>query len=198
VQITGDLKNPGPQALNDTPLTLIDAISRSGGAMPDADLQRVHLTRNGKVVELDVNAALDRGEISQNVLLQNGDLVNVPDRTDSRVFVIGEVLKPTSLPMNRGRLTLADAIAGVNSIDPKSADPRLVYVIRGARDNPSQPTVYRLDMTQIDALLLMTKFPLQPLDVVYVGTASAVRFNRILDQISPTLQALFFTRELAQ
>ena len=30
--------------------------------------------------------------------------------------------------------------------------------------------------------------------LVYVGTASAVRFNRILEQISPTIQTIFYTR----
>jgi polysaccharide export outer membrane protein len=131
------------------------------------------------------------------VILQDGDIIDVPDRSNSRVFVLGEVAKPTSLPMNRGRLTLADAITGAGSIDIKTSDPRFIYVIRGA-DKTLNPDVYRLDMTQVDAMMLMTKFELQPKDVVYVQVASSARFNRALDQISPTLQTLFFTRELAR
>jgi polysaccharide biosynthesis/export protein len=64
--------------------------------------------------------------------------------------------------------------------------------------NTPVPSVYRLDMTQVDALMLMTKFELQPRDVVYVQVASSARFNRLLDQISPTLQTLFFTKELGR
>ncbi len=69
-------------------------------------------------------------------------------------------------------------------------------MIRGAAENLQKPTVYRLDMTQIDALLLQTQFALQPLDVIYVGTASTVRFNRVLDQITPALSSLFYTKAL--
>lgn len=48
-------------------------------------------------------------------------------------------------------------------------------------------------MTQVDALMLMTQFDLHPRDVVYVQVASAARFNRVLEQISPTIQTLFYT-----
>jgi polysaccharide export outer membrane protein len=217
VQVTGDLKQPSSQSITDVPLSVIDAINRSGGANPDADLQNVGITRDGKRYAVDVAALLDRGDIQQNVLLQDDDIIDVPDRTKSRVFVLGELAKPQTIPMNRGRLTLADALANANSIDPRSADPRQIYVIRapeqpfgksgmlktsalssangsltpGAR--PLDLNVYKLDMTQVDALMLMTQFELHPRDVVYVQVASAARFNRVLEQIAPTIQTLFYT-----
>lgn len=191
IQITGDIKNPGTMPITDTSLHLVDAIARAGGSLPDADLQRVRLTRDGKVFVYDVNAALARGDESQNVMLRNGDIVNVPDHNDSRVFVIGEVPKPAVMFMNKGRLTLADAVANAGSIDPKAANPRQVLVIRHAKGNETQPEIYRLDMTQVDALLLSTQFALKPLDVVYVGTAPAVRFNRLLDQVLPSVESLY-------
>ncbi|WP_133649033.1 polysaccharide biosynthesis/export family protein [Paraburkholderia flava] len=197
VQVTGNLRNPTLESITDSPLTVLDAINRAGGAQPDADLQNVGVTRNGKRYTVDVAALLDTGDTQQNVLLQDGDIIDVPDRSNSRVFVLGEVMKPTSLPMNRGRLTLADAMTGAGSLDTKTGDPRYVYVIRGA-DKTLTPDVYCLDMTQVDALMLMTKFELQPKDVVYVQVASSARFNRALEQISPTLQTLFFTRELTR
>jgi polysaccharide export outer membrane protein len=64
-------------------------------------------------------------------------------------------------------------------------------VIRRASDNPTQPVIYRLDMTQVDALLLSTEFGLQPLDVVYVGTASIAHFNRLLEQLLPTVESMY-------
>jgi polysaccharide export outer membrane protein len=215
VQVTGDLKTPSSMPITDVPLSVIDAINRSGGANANADLQNVGITRDGKRYPVDVAALLDRGDIQQNVLLQDDDIIDVPDRTKSRVFVLGELSKPQTIPMNRGRLTLADALANANSIDPRSADPRQIYVIRapeqskggmiktaalttangssmpGAR--PLDLSVYKLDMTQVDALMLMTQFELHPRDVIYVQVASAARFNRVLEQISPTIQTLFYT-----
>lgn len=218
VQITGDVKLTGSQPITDVPLSVIDAINRAGGANPDADLQNVGITRNGRRYAIDVAALLEDGDIDQNVLLEDDDIVDVPDRSRSRVFLLGELTKPQIVPMNRGRLTLADALTEANSIDPKSADPRMIYVIRGPEQSfpnsgvlkpgsegtssgtvpPPRPLdlrVYRLDMTQVDALMLMTQFDLRSRDVVYVQVASAARFNRVLDQIAPTIQTLFYTVE---
>jgi polysaccharide export outer membrane protein len=191
VQATGNIRSPAAESITDVPLTILDAINRAGGALADADLQNVGVTRNGKRYTVDVAALLETGDQQQNVLLEDGDIIDVPDRSNSRVFVLGEVGRPVSLPMNRGRLTLADAITGASGLDPKSSDPHMIYVIRGA-DKTLSPEVFKLDMTQVDAVLLMTKFELQPKDVVYVQVANSARFNRLLDTITPALNTLFF------
>lgn len=102
VQVTGQVKAPGPLAVSDVPLTLVDAITRSGGTTTDADLQRIRLVRKKQLYVLDANRMLDRGDMSQDVLLRSGDVINVPDRVDSRVFVMGEVKTPAPLSMYRG------------------------------------------------------------------------------------------------
>jgi len=198
VDVTGQVRTPGMLPVTDVPVTLVNAITRAGGFAPEADVQKVRLTRDGKLFEFDLEALIERRNGAHDFLLRGGDVVYVPDRLSSRIFVLGEVARPQSLLMNKGRLSLADALAGVNSIDVKAADPRQIFVIRGMRDKPQTPDVYRLDMTQVDAMLLSTQFRLEPLDVVYVGTSDAVRFNRVLDQITPTIQTLFFTVELAR
>ncbi|RFU47917.1 polysaccharide biosynthesis/export family protein [Paraburkholderia sp. DHOC27] len=197
VQVTGNVRSPSSEAITEAPLSVLDAINRAGGALPDADLQDVGVTRDGKRYRVDVAALLETGDPQQNVLLADGDIIDIPDRSNSRVFVLGEVAKPTSLPMNRGKLTLADALTGAGSLDIATGDPHFVYVIRGA-DKTLTPDVYQLDMTQVDALMLMTKFDLQPKDVVYVQVSSAARFNRALAQITPTLQTLFYTWQLSK
>jgi polysaccharide biosynthesis/export protein len=198
VQVTGDVRSPGPLAITDVPLTLVDAITRSGGTTDNADLQRVRLTRHGRFYQLDANGLLDRGDISQNVMLEDGDIINIPDRSDSRVFVLGEVKQPTAVQLIRGTLTIADSLTTAGGILDTDANPRQIYVVRGMSAHPDAPDVYRLDMTQPDALLLSTQFRLQPFDVVYVGTAGAVQFNRLLQQVLPTLQTLFFTKQLTK
>jgi polysaccharide export outer membrane protein len=191
VYMAGQLKNPGSLPITDMKLTVIDAIARSGGAVTDADLQRVQLTRDGKAYVLDVQRTLDHGDVAQNVVLRAGDIVYVPDHNASRVFVLGEISKPQTLFMDKGKLTLADALAGASSIDTQSAQPRQILVIRRSSADPAKPTIYRLDMTQVDAILLSTQFELQPLDVVYVGTADIARLNRLLYQLLPTVTSLY-------
>ncbi|NIF74884.1 exopolysaccharide biosynthesis protein [Burkholderia sp. Ap-962] len=198
VQVTGEVKTPGPLAITDVPLRLVDAITRSGGTTAEADLQRVRLTRDGKFYVLDANAMLDRGEAKENVMLQPGDVVNVPDRSDSRVFIMGEVKQPVTVPMLKGKLTIADAITAGGGILDTDANPRQVYVLRDLQDKPDMPDIYRLDMTQPDALMLSSRFQLKPLDVVYVGTAGSVQFNRLLQQIFPTIQSIYYMKQITR
>lgn len=198
VQVTGEVKTPGPLAITDVPLRLVDAITRSGGTTAEADLQRVRLTRDGKFYVLDANAMLDRGEAKENVMLQPGDVINVPDRSDSRVFIMGEVKQPVTVPMLKGKLTIADAITAGGGILDTDANPRQVYVLRDLQDKPDMPDIYRLDMTQPDALMLSSRFQLKPLDVVYVGTAGSVQFNRLLQQIFSTIQSIYYMKQITR
>ena len=196
VQVTGEVKTPGPLAISDVPLTLVDAITRSGGTNSDADLQRVRLTRNKQLYVLDANGLLDRGDTTQNVMLQAGDIINVPDNTNSRVFVLGEVKSPQPLYMLKGRLSIADALAQAGGILDTDANPRQIYVMRGMKDNPTKPEAYRLDLTQPDAIMLSAQFQLQPQDVIYVGTAASATFNRVLNQVLPTIETMFYVKQL--
>ncbi|CAD6511401.1 hypothetical protein LMG28140_00463 [Paraburkholderia metrosideri] len=198
VQVTGEVKTPGPLAISDVPLTLVDAITRSGGTNSDADIQRVRLTRNHKLYVLDADRMLDKGDTTQNVMLQNNDVINVPDRTDSRVFVMGEVKTPIQLPIIRGRMTIADALTQGGGILDTDANPRQIFVMRGMKDHPTTPEVFRLDMTQPDSIMLSSQFQLKPLDVVYVGTAASTTFNRVLQQVLPSVQTLFYLKQLTR
>jgi polysaccharide export outer membrane protein len=198
IQVTGEVKAPGPLAVSDVPLTLVDAITRSGGTTTDADLQRVRLTRHNQLYVLDANRMLDKGDTSQDLMLQAGDVINVPDRSTSRVFILGEVKTPVQVPMLKGSLTIADALTQAGGILNTDANPRQIYVMRGMKENPTTPEVYRLDMTQPDAILLSAQFQLQPLDVVYVGTAASATFNRVLQQVLPTIETIFYLKQITR
>jgi polysaccharide biosynthesis/export protein len=220
VQVTGDVKNPGQLSLTGTPMHVVDAINRAGGGNVDADLQRVLVSRGGKVTTIDVTRILNRGDMRQNIVLQSGDIVHIPDHTQNRVFVMGEVPHAQTVYMNQGQLSLADALTSAGSIDPTGANPRQIVVIR--HPNPpltqttsgqsgleegfkkasyapaeNKPEIFRLDMTQVDAIMLATEFDMKPLDVVYVGTAPAARFNRLLAQILPSAESFYLVWSVA-
>jgi polysaccharide export outer membrane protein len=193
VQVTGEVLAPSTLPITDVPMRVQDALAQSKGIGPEADLSRVTLTRAGRVHELDLQALYERGDASQNWLLTDGDVVNVPDRSRNKVFVMGEVKLPASKLMVKGRMTLAEAIGDSAGIDQTAASG-ILYVIRG---DYQKPTVYRLDATSADALLLAVQFPLRPADVVFVSTSELTRWSRVTGQVLPTIQGLWQMYDVA-
>lgn len=188
VNVTGEVTTPGTLPINDVPLRVADAISLARGFTPEAFPPDVTLTREGKVYRLDLSALFDRGDVSQNWLLRDGDILNVPSRGQNKVFVMGEVRQPSSRVMVRGHMTLAEALGDAQGLDPVTANAGAVYVFRGRYD---APRIYRLDATYADALLLATQFQLEPLDVIYVDTYGLATWNRMVSQILPTISGIW-------
>lgn len=188
VQVTGEVVAPSAMPLTDLPLRVQDAVAFAKGFTPEADLSAVTLTRGGVAHQLDLLAFYERGDASQNWLLEAGDVINVGDRNPNRVFVLGEVKRQQAKLMVKRRMTLAEAIGDSDGLDPIAANVGKIYVIRGDYDAPE---IFRLDASSADALLLATRFPLHPRDIVYVSTYELTRWNRVMSQILPTVQALY-------
>ncbi len=194
VQVTGEVLLPSTVPITDVPLRVQDAIAQAKGLTPDAWTRGVTLTRGGAVYRLDLQALYDEGDVSQDWLLQDGDVLNVPSRLQNKVFVLGEVRQPSSKLMAKGRMSLAEALGDSAGFDPVTSNPAGVYVIRGP---VATPHVYRLDASSADALILAAQFELQPLDVVYVTPYGLADWSRIMTHILPTVQGLWQTANLA-
>jgi polysaccharide export outer membrane protein len=185
IYVDGEIKVPGIVAIDDLPLTLPEAINRAGGITPLGDQSRISIIRAGKTHWVDLPGLIGEGTDPSRITLNNGDLLRVPSRDDSKVFVVGEVTKPASLPMRNGRLSLSEALGEVGGIDPRTANARQVYVIRNVND--AQPLVYHLDAQSPVMLALAEEFALKPKDVVYVDAHPMVRYNRVISLILPSL-----------
>lgn len=188
VRVTGEVMAPSTMQLEDTPLRVQDAIAFAKGFTPGADPANVTLARDGKTYHLDLLALYENGDLSQNWLLHDGDIINVGDNNRNRVFVLGEVKLQQAKPMIKHRMTLAEALGDSGGIDPIAGNAGKIYVIRG---NYDAPDIYHLDASSPDALLLATLFQLQPLDIVFVSTYNIARFNRVMSQLLPTAQTLY-------
>lgn len=200
VYVGGEVRTPGPQAINDIPMTLLEALNRAGGMLPGADQSRVVVERAGTRHRIDLLGALqasrDSGGNGGNggkggsagnagaaaMLLADGDIVRVPPRDESKVFVAGEVLQPRALTMHDGRLTLNEALGEVGGINPLSGDAGKVYVVRRTAQGPR---VYRLDARPSRAMALAERFELRPKDVVYVAASPLANWHRAISQLFP-------------
>jgi polysaccharide export outer membrane protein len=184
VYLAGEVRTPGSQALTDVPPDLTEIVGRAGGFTAEADLANVTVTRRNETMKLDLQSLYYGGDMRANIRLQHGDVVNVPERREAKVFVTGEVLRPTALLMPRGRMTLADALADAGGVNPLTANARQIYVMRGADSARTQ--IYHLNSDASDSMLMAGKFRLQSRDVVYVDAAPVVRWARLINNILPS------------
>lgn len=205
VYVVGEVTTPGIQTVKDIPLTVLEAINSSGGLTPEADARNIVLTRDGKPYQVNLLSLYEGGDIRQNIPLQGGDVLNVPDRQLNKIFVFGEISAATtgsgssalpggsqstrsrSLYMSKGRMTLAEALSDAGGMSQEFADTARVFVFRGGL---GKPRIFHLNAHSPDAMILADRFPMQPRDVVFVDRQEGMRWNQIIAQVEPTITLL--------
>jgi polysaccharide export outer membrane protein len=182
VYVDGEVKNPGLQAINDIPMTLIEALNRAGGVLPTGDQSQVVVNRSGTNYQINLPQLVQRGINPGSILLANGDVVRVRSRDESKVFVSGEVVSPRALPMHNGRLSLNEALGESGGINPTSGDGSQIYVVR---KSGTDQVVYQLDGRSPGALAMAEGFELSPKDLVYVAATPLANWHRAISLIFP-------------
>ena len=208
VYIDGEVRIPGLQAINDIPMTLPEAISRAGGLTPTADRAMVAVTRKGVTSVINMPQLALLGISPSRIMLVAGDLVRIGNREDTRVYVMGEVTKPTALPLRNGRLTLNEALGESGGVNSVSGNPRQIYVVRSrsgdsaavvnAETVPATPEIYHLDANSPTAYALAEGFELKSHDVVYVDPVPLVLWNRVISLILPSAQITNTARDISR
>ena len=75
--ITGEINRPGAYPLV-VPVTILEALTNSGGFREFADLKNIKILRKGKVLKFNYKDVSNGKKMEQNILLQPGDTVIVP------------------------------------------------------------------------------------------------------------------------
>jgi polysaccharide export outer membrane protein len=116
--ILGAVGRPGVYSIKG-PTTLLDGVAMAqglsqgqyeGSTIEIADLENAFVVRRGKVVPVNFERAIHRGDTRHNILVEDGDYVYIPSSLAQEVFVLGEVGQPRSYGF-RGRVTLMEAVA---------------------------------------------------------------------------------------
>lgn len=202
VYVTGEVAAPGVVHLDDVPRGILDVVNERGGLTERASNRMGTISRNGETVLVNLHALYASGLPEHNIALEPGDVVHVPDNSEEKVFVLGEAKREGPVPIGRHRMTLTEALAAAEGIEPLSARDSGVFVFRSGawmdmsiyagEDMPSdEALVFALDMSRVDGFLLADRFELLPRDVVYVASTGFARYNRVIQQILPTVSTLF-------
>ena len=106
------------------------------------------------------------------------------------VYLTGEIPRPGRwpLPFER-RASLADALYERGGVLSRTGNSQQIYVLRGSGDpaKGGEITAWQLDGSTAGGLVLATRMELRPNDVIFVAEQPVTRWNRVFDQISPSL-----------
>jgi polysaccharide export outer membrane protein len=178
--------------------TLLEALSLAGGLPADTRgsfLSRCMIVRgNDMIIWVDLRELLERGNISLNTRLQNGDFIYIPQSDDQLAYILGEVPVPGVLVL-RSQMTLLDAVMRSGGPTP-NADPRKVFLVRSVDGRGVVEQINMQDMVQKGDL--RRNYVLKDGDIVLVGRSGMGSFNTFITQLMPGMRAVDFTINTAE
>ncbi len=183
VVLMGEVTTPGSLQL-DTPLRIFEAISKVGGFSANANKNNVLLIRdeNGesKLISVDVQKALESGDISQNLLMQKGDVIYV-SRDSKRIILLGEVTNPGYFSFDTP-LTILDAISKAGGFT-SNANAKKVALIRKGPNKSENVKFIDIKKVLKEGDVENGSIILQNGDIVYVPTTFIADVETVLTHI---------------
>lgn len=126
--ILGEVRKPGVYALSGA-MRLVEALALADATLPTAKGEIVIVpaadhgaTSAPSLVRVDLRD-LERGDLSQNVLLKAGDTLLVP-RAEN-VYVFGQVRNPGAYPLSRKDMTVLQALSLAGGVTDRGAAARV-------------------------------------------------------------------------
>jgi polysaccharide export outer membrane protein len=177
-------------------MTLLDLIAEARGYTVDADIKNTKLIRGGQTYMINLFDIIEKGDLSQNVIIDDGDTIEIPELPEfgERVYVLGEVVKQGIYPLKDAEDLLA-AISLAGSFT-RFAKEENTLVMRGYGPD-KEPLVM---MSDLKALLreadLGQNVYLEDGDLVYVPRMKIGDVNDWVENIKPILDILLWPGEL--
>ena len=168
ISIIGAVKEPGKlKQLNQT-VTLIDALTQSGGLLENAG-DKILVIRKApgamsETLEISYRELMIDGVWYLNIPLYPGDTVNIPVERPFIVSVIGEVNKPGELSFSReSKVTILRVIAAAGGFTDYAKRQKVLV----KREEAGQPKEYVVNIKNIERNKA-ADFQMQHNDVVIV------------------------------
>ena len=147
---------------------------------------------NIKISELTVDEARNKIQKAMKDYIVNPNInIKVIGFRSKKIYVMGEVQQSQMLALTDLPLNLPAALESVGWINYVTANVNQIYVLRKG-DNCVD--AFWLDGSSVTAMLYAQSFYLMNNDIVFVSTAGLSQFNRVMGQILPTAQTIWYTK----
>lgn len=190
VWLLGRFQQPGVYNMA-APTTLLEAIASAGGSQSFAgqrqiseggplgedlaDLEHSFIVRDNKMLPVNFERLLDKGDLTQNIYLEPDDFIYFAPSYAKEVYVLGAVVQPKPVQYVRG-MSLMQAIAGAYGT-VRDAWLGHVTIVRGSLANPQVAFVNYYDIVKGTTPDVM----LAPGDIVYVPLTRYRYLRKYLD-----------------
>lgn len=171
---------------------VMEAIALAGSFTQNADLSAATLTHQGSEerVPLDLHRLFFQGDMAENLTLQDGDTIYIPEDVTNRFFVLGEVMRPGKYEYKEG-MTVMDAISDAGGANPK-ANAKSTFVIRG---DPKNPQRIKVDVSRfLKHADIRQNVVLQPGDVIYIPETNKPDWSKIASIIGIVVNSSYIAR----
>ena len=111
--------------------TLLEFLSQIGG-LENADLENSYLVRNKKKIKKNFNQLFEKGDLSQDIILESNDMLFIPDNFENRISIVGAVNAPSTIPYREG-MTILDVVLSAGGFN-EFADKNSVKIVRKSPD----------------------------------------------------------------
>jgi polysaccharide export outer membrane protein len=168
VQVIGAVEKPGPFELLGRQ-TVLSALSEAGGLTRDAGEEVIILRQlpagESAAIRIPIDGLFVQGDPKLNVVLEPGDIVNVPVDKPVTIYVFGQVRNPGALQVKRSSLpALTQAIAQAGGFTDRANRKRVQIRRKDASGKEIEIVVNVRDILKGK----LKDFPLQVNDTVYV------------------------------
>jgi polysaccharide export outer membrane protein len=155
----------------------------NGSDVDVADLEHSILVRNGEILPVDFQKAINRGDTLHNIRIRKGDYIFIAQRMESSVTICGEVKSPHKRLYEPG-MGLIETLTAAGWM----LDTHWQHVII-IRDGLSSPRMYKVD---VDGILAgkCRNVILKSGDIVYVPKDNLSEYNVFVKKLLPTAQII--------
>ncbi|MEN9626960.1 MAG: hypothetical protein RJA10_186 [Pseudomonadota bacterium] len=186
VTVLGRVQVPGQLAF-DKPPRLLEALAKAG-SLPVIDKQAT-LTRcavfrgRDRIIWVDLKRLLNGGDTAYNIALHRGDVIYIPDSSDTMVYVLGAVHRPGAYRLTPD-MSLLDALSQAGGPNEDgNLDEIGVY-------RPSRQLSERVSLKDLQEGERRVNFGMEEGDVLFVPKTGIAKFGYVTRNLAAGLSFL--------